>query len=308
MDGKEIFRKAVRSWSSRREGHGRCRPRGRRIACRAPPGQPAHHQRPASGWAFRGESGDRHRPLWQHLVGLDPLALVDAIDNGRVSRATPCASGFRRRHDLGERRAPLGRMSGDRSEPVLVVLAAGAPAASAAQAACTGRAGRRAVLDLLASDRWPRASLVVLVLAGSATGSGRPLPRGTNLAHADPRSIFASSWRRSRTVDGRAAASRTSKDARHRSWRTPMTLMGGAALSLLAQRLPQPSGDNALVGLPAATPYRRQAVPRGVCALNDHGTLVSIEERPQRGGLGPGPSPQATGLQPAALDATCSCR
>ena len=88
MDGKEIFRKAVRVVVESAEQAiaeagltvGRHRPD------RPPPGQPADHQRrlPAAGDP-RGEGGGGHRPLRQHLVGVDPAG------PGRRPRDRPAA-------------------------------------------------------------------------------------------------------------------------------------------------------------------------------------------------------------------------
>ena len=95
------------------KSHGpRRRHRRRHRARRAPPGQHPHH---------RGRLPAPRHPDGAHAsTVLDrtgntssasiPLALADALDDGRVKRRRPrAARRLRRRHDRGQRRAALGR-------------------------------------------------------------------------------------------------------------------------------------------------------------------------------------------------------
>ncbi len=72
---------------------------------------------------------------------------------GSADRPPRPAHRVRRRHDLGQRRPALGRMTGDRRPPTLVVLAAGL---ARRYGGCKPLApigpGGEAVIDLLASD------------------------------------------------------------------------------------------------------------------------------------------------------------
>ena len=115
MDGKEVFRRAVRVMVD--VGHARrWTPPGSPPTTSTlrgpPPGQHPHHRRrllaardPApTGW-----------PRVLHATGNTssasiPLALVDALDGGRVAAGDHVLLvGIRRRHELGQRRAALDR-------------------------------------------------------------------------------------------------------------------------------------------------------------------------------------------------------
>jgi len=97
MDGKEIFRKAVRvvvesarrPWPMPASG-------STTSACSCPPGQPAHHQAACQRLGISEEKSaiviDRYGNTSSASI---PLALVDAIDNGRVKPGdTLLLSGF----------------------------------------------------------------------------------------------------------------------------------------------------------------------------------------------------------------------
>ena len=85
-----------------------------------------------------------------------PLALYDALETRpRPRRRPPPADGVRRRHDLGQRRLPLERMSDGAggAGPALVILAAGRARryGGCKPLAPVGPHGE-AVIDLVASD------------------------------------------------------------------------------------------------------------------------------------------------------------
>jgi len=194
-------------------------------------------------------------------------------------------------------------MSGDRSEPVLVVLAAGRARrfGGVKPLAPVGPAGEP-VLDLLASDALAAGFGSLVLVLGSATG---PAVR-YHVERTWPTPIevhFAEQLAPIGTVDAVLAASSHLRDGEAFGVANADDIYGRAALSLLAQRLRSHPADNALVSFRLRNAViGDKPVTRGVCALDDHGTLVSIEERRNVVASGPGSFAAGDGLQPAALD------
>ena len=113
-----------------------------------------------------------------------PLALADALDTGRLQPGDHLsAHRFRRRHDLGQRRPALGRVSGDMAARPGRPGRRHGPPLRRVQAAGPGRARTaRPSSTCWPATRCRRASAVVLVLhpapgrpsATTSSGPGRP--------------------------------------------------------------------------------------------------------------------------------------
>ena len=114
MEGQEVFRRAVRVVvdSATRHARPRRRHRRRRRLVRPAPGQRPHHRggRAAGSGIADGAHAREHRPLRQHVGGVDP-ARARRGRRRRPAAATAtscCCRGFGAGHDVGQRAAALG--------------------------------------------------------------------------------------------------------------------------------------------------------------------------------------------------------
>ena len=177
MDGKEVFRRAVRvvvESAERAMADAGLGPDD--ISLMVPhQANAAHHPGgvPAPRHP-RGAHRGRHRPLRQHLVGLHPAGPL------RLHRVRPCQrrrppppDRVRRRHDLGQRRLPLERMSEEAAwaDLALVILAAGRARryGGCKPLAPVGPHGE-AVIDLVASDALAAGFGTIVLVLGPSTG------------------------------------------------------------------------------------------------------------------------------------------
>ncbi len=113
MDGKEVFRRAVRIMVDSAEKsmkHAGVQRRGHRAG-RAASGEHAHHQgRVRSARHRDGPSVPRARPHRQHVVGVDPARARRRPRQGTGARRRPrAARRLRCRHDRGEHDHRVGR-------------------------------------------------------------------------------------------------------------------------------------------------------------------------------------------------------
>src|ERR1700719_2565851 len=115
-----------------------------------------------------------HRPLRQHVLGVDPpRPRRRAGDRPPPSRRRGPVVGVRGWDDLGERRPTMGRMTASSSDdrPVLVVLAAGMATryGGCKPLAPLGLHGE-AVIDLIAGDAVSAGFGAVVLVLGPQTG------------------------------------------------------------------------------------------------------------------------------------------
>ena len=219
-----------------------------------------------------------------------PLALDDALADGPgARRRQPAAHRLRRRHDLGQRRPALGQVSpgpatSPRAGPPSSSWPPGGPAATAGckPLAPVGPAGE-AVIDLLASDALAAGFGPLVLVIGPTTGPAiryhveQPWP-----ARVDVR--FAAQERPLGTVHAVLSAAERS------SARRP--LRGGQRRRPLRSSRPWPIWPTTCSdGRPDQRPGRVPAaqrrwsatspVTRGLCQVDRAGRLVGIDERRQ---------------------------
>ena len=277
MDGKEVFRRAVRVVVESAEramadaGLGpddislmvphQANVRIIQAAC-APAGHP------------RGTDGGGHRPLRQHLVGLHPAgALRRHRERPRPRRRQPPPDRLRRRDDLGERRLPLERMSDGAGGAglALVVLAAGRAKryGGVKPLAPVGSHGE-AVIDLVASDALDAGFDTIVLVLGPSTG---PAIR-YHVEHTWPSAVdvrFATQSVPRGTVDAVLSASDHVGDAPYGVGNAD-DIYGRDGCTLLAEHLRSHGDANALVGYRLADAVIGfSPVTRGICRVGADG-------------------------------------
>ena len=289
MDGKEIFRKAVRVVVESAE---------QAIAeaglttddidlDRAPPGQPPDHHRglPAAGDP-RGEGGGGHRPLRQHLVGVDPAGPGRrARDRAAAGGAPRPAHRVRRGHDLGQRRATLGRVSrvrrwrpvpggaGRRHGPPLRRL----------QAAGPDRTQRRGGHRPAGERRRGRPGFGRIVAGPpSRDGPGHPLPRRAVLAgHRSRWPSPSSACRSAPSTPCWPPRRRSAATALRRGQRRRRLRRGGHGPAGRPARSPAPPSTSSIgYQLPVHRGHRRPGHPGDLRGGSPTGHLVVLDRAP----------------------------
>ena len=176
MDGKEVFRRAVRvvvESAQRAIADAGLRHADVSLLVSAS-GQPAHHRRrlPAPRHPLGPHRG-RHRPLREHFVRVRAHRVVRRHrSRARPPRRPPAPERLRRRNDLGERGPAVGRVSegADETPLPLVILAAGRARryGGCKPLAPVGPNGE-AVIDLVASDALAAGFDTIVLVLGPAT-------------------------------------------------------------------------------------------------------------------------------------------
>ena len=213
-----------------------------------------------------------------------PLALHDAIVRGpRARRRQPAADRVRRRHDLGQRGLPLERMSAGAGGAglTLVILAAGRAKryGGCKPLAPVGPHGE-AVIDLVASDALAAGFETIVLVLGPSTG---PAIR-YHVEHTWPAAVdvrFATQPAPLGTVNAVLSASDYVGDAPYGVGNAD-DIYGRDGCALLAAHLRAGGDTNALVGYRLADAVIGfSPVTRGICRVADDGRLLGVDERRQ---------------------------
>ena len=233
-----------------------------------------------------------------------PLALVDAIHNDRVHDGDNLAADrVRRRHDLGQRHHPLGRVSRSGDGPVFVVLAAGrARRYGGVKPLAPVGVGGEAVIDLLASDALAAGFATLVLVIGPATGPAvryhveRTWPGWVDVH-------FATQERPLGTAHALLSASDHLPADGAYAVANADDLYGRPALTQLVDHLVGPDPTSALVGFRLRNAGVGAApVTRGLCQVDPAGRLTAIEERRQVVQTADGEFESGDGRQPHRLD------
>jgi hypothetical protein len=185
--------------------------------------------------------------------------------------------------------------------PSLVILAAGRARryGGCKPLAPVGPHGE-AVIDLVASDALAAGFGTIVLVLGPSTG---PAIR-YHVERTWPRSVdvrFALQPAPLGTVNAVLSASEHVGDAPYGVGNAD-DIYGRAGCALLAEHLQGDKGTNALVGYRLADAVVGQSpVTRGICAVADDGSLLSVDERRQVSATGDGQFVSADGLEPVAL-------